>query len=53
LIGKCEGRRELGRPSHRWEDNIKMDLGNMETEGINLILLGQDMALWWASVNML
>jgi hypothetical protein len=26
LVGKPEGRRPLGRPRHRWEDNIKMDL---------------------------
>jgi hypothetical protein len=26
LVGKPEGRRPLGRPSNRWEDNIKMDL---------------------------
>jgi hypothetical protein len=26
LVGKPEGRRQLGRPRHRWEDNIKVDL---------------------------
>jgi hypothetical protein len=26
LVGKPEGMRLLGRPKHRWEDNIKMDL---------------------------
>jgi len=26
LVGKPEGKRPLGRPRHRWEDNIKMDL---------------------------
>jgi hypothetical protein len=26
LLGKPEGKRPLGRPKHRWEDNIKMDL---------------------------
>jgi hypothetical protein len=26
LVGKPEGRRPLGRPRRRWEDNIKMDL---------------------------
>jgi hypothetical protein len=26
LVGKLEGKRLLGRPRHRWEDNIKMDL---------------------------
>jgi hypothetical protein len=27
LVGKPNGKRPLGRPGHRWEDNIKMDLG--------------------------
>jgi hypothetical protein len=27
LVGKLEGRRPLGSPWRRWEDNIKMDLG--------------------------
>jgi hypothetical protein len=26
LVGKSEGKRQLGRPRGRWEDNIKMDL---------------------------
>jgi hypothetical protein len=26
MVGKPEGRRTLGRPRHRWEDNIKMDI---------------------------
>ena len=26
LVGKPEGKRSLGRPARRWEDNIKMDL---------------------------
>jgi len=26
LVGKSEGKKPLGRPRHRWEDNIKMDL---------------------------
>jgi hypothetical protein len=29
LVGKPEGRRPLGRPRSRWEDNIKMDLGEV------------------------
>jgi hypothetical protein len=29
LVGKPKGRRPLGRPSCRWEDNIKMDLGEV------------------------
>jgi hypothetical protein len=40
-IGKPEGKRPLGRPRHRWEDNIKMDLRERE-DGVvwtGLILL--------------
>jgi len=33
LVGKPEGKRPLGRPRHRWEDNIKMDLGGWN-EGV-------------------
>jgi hypothetical protein len=29
LVGKQEGRRPLGRPRHRWVDNIRMDLGEV------------------------
>jgi hypothetical protein len=29
LVGKTEGKRPLGRPRFRWEDNIKMDLQEM------------------------
>jgi hypothetical protein len=30
LVGKPEGKKPLGRPRHRWVDNIKMDLGEIE-----------------------
>jgi hypothetical protein len=42
LVGKPEGRRPLGRPRRRWEDNIKMDLleGGWE-HGLGLSVLGQ------------
>ena len=32
LVGKPEERRQLGRHRHRWEDNIKMDLHEVEYE---------------------
>jgi len=32
LVGKLEGKRQLGRPRRRWEDNIKMDLQEVECE---------------------
>jgi hypothetical protein len=29
LVGKPEGKRPVGRPRHRWENNFKMDLGEI------------------------
>ena len=42
LVQKPEGRRPLGRPRHRWEDNIKMDLQEVGCEGVDWIELAQD-----------
>jgi hypothetical protein len=39
LFGRPEGRRPLGRPRHRWEDNIKMDLREIGINGVNWIQL--------------
>ena len=35
LVGKPEGTRPLGRPRHRWEDNIKMDLQEVGCGGMD------------------
>jgi hypothetical protein len=35
LVGKPEGRRPLGRPSHRWVDNIKMDFREIGWDGLD------------------
>jgi hypothetical protein len=40
LVGKPEGRRPLGRPRRRWEDNIKMDLGEIGFWGCGLDSFG-------------
>jgi hypothetical protein len=40
-VGKPEGRRPLGRPRCRWEDNIKMDLWDVRWEGADWIDLAQ------------
>jgi hypothetical protein len=50
LVGKPEGRRPLGRPRHRWEDNIKTDLREVGWEGIDWIDLAQDRDRWLALV---
>jgi hypothetical protein len=51
LVGRSKGKRPLGRPRHRWEDNIKMDLGEIGIDGANWIWLAQDRVQWWAFVN--
>jgi 2-polyprenyl-3-methyl-5-hydroxy-6-metoxy-1,4-benzoquinol methylase len=43
LVGKPEGKRPLGRPRYRWEDNIKMDLQDVGCGGgIEWIELAED-----------
>jgi hypothetical protein len=42
LVGKPEGRRPLGRRRRRWVDNIKMNLREIEWDGINWIDLAED-----------
>jgi hypothetical protein len=51
LVGKPEGRRPLGRPRRRWEDNIKMDLREVGCSGIDWIYIAQDTDWWRAFVN--
>jgi hypothetical protein len=45
LVGRHKGKRPLGRPRHRWEDNIKMDLGEIGIDE-NWIQLAQDRVQW-------
>jgi hypothetical protein len=52
LIGRPEGKRPLGRSSHRWEDNIKLDFREIGINGVNWIQLAQDRVQWQAFVNM-
>jgi hypothetical protein len=42
LVGKPQGKRPLGRRRHRWVDNIKMDLREIEWNGMDWIDLAQD-----------
>jgi len=51
LVGKPEGKRPLGRPRRRWEDNIKMDLQEVRCGGMELIELAQDRDRWRALMN--
>jgi len=51
LVNKPEGKRPLGRPRHRWEDNIKMDLQEVGCGGTDWIELAQDRYGWRALVN--
>jgi len=51
LVGKPEVNRPLGRPKHRWEDNIKMDLQEVGCGGLNWINLAEDRDRWQALVN--
>jgi len=50
LVGKPEGRRPLGRPRRRWEDNIKTDLQEVERGGLDWIELALDRDSWRALV---
>ena len=51
LVGKPEGKRLMGRPWCRWEDNIKMDLQAVGCEGMDWIKLAQDRDRWQALLN--
>jgi hypothetical protein len=42
LVGKPEGKRPLGRPRRRWEEGIRMDLGETGLGGVDWIRLAQD-----------
>jgi hypothetical protein len=51
-MGKPQGRRPLGRPRHRWQGNIKIDLQELGWGGIEWIKVAQDRDRWWALVDM-
>jgi hypothetical protein len=52
LVRKPEGKRPLGRPGCRWEDNIRMNLREIGWDGMDWIHLIQDQDKWLALVNM-
>jgi hypothetical protein len=51
LVGRPEGKRPLGRPSRRWENNIKMDLQELGCGGMDWIGPTQDRVRWRAFMN--
>jgi len=51
LVGIPEGKRLLGRPKRRWENNIRTDLRETGWEGVDWIHLAQDRDQWRVVVN--
>jgi hypothetical protein len=51
LVGKPEGKRPLGRPRHRWEENIRMDLEEVGCGCEDWIGLAHDRDTWRALVS--
>ena len=51
LTGKPTGKRPLGRPRRRWEDNIRMDLEEIDINAGNWVDSAQNRGYWRALVN--
>jgi hypothetical protein len=51
LVGKPEGKRPLGRPRRRWEDNIKMDFQEVGGRCVDWMELAHDRDRWRAIVD--
>jgi hypothetical protein len=51
LVGKSEGKRQLGSPNHSWVDNIKMDLGENGWGSMDWIDLAHDLDQWRTLLN--
>jgi hypothetical protein len=51
VVGKLERERQLGRPRHRWKDNIKMGIREIGWEGVDWMHLAQDGDQWRAVTN--
>ena len=51
LVEKSDGKRPLGRPRRRWDDNIKMDLQVVRRGYGDWMELAQDRDRWWAIVS--
>ena len=53
LVGKPEGKRPLGKPRRKWEDNIKMDPQDVGFGDMDRIEMAQDRDRWRARVNVI
>jgi hypothetical protein len=51
FVGGPKGKRPLGRPRHRWKDNIRMDLRKVEWEGVDWMQLAHGGDQWQALTN--
>ena len=51
LVGKRDGKRQLGGPRRRWEDNIKMSLQKVGCEVMDWVNVAQYRDRWWKLVN--
>jgi hypothetical protein len=52
-LGRPEERRALGRPRHRWENNMKIDLQEVGWGGMDWIDVAQNRYRWWVLVNVI
>ena len=53
LVGRPEGKEPLGRPGHRYEDYIKVDLQDVGCAGINFSYRGENRDRWRTLVNVI
>jgi hypothetical protein len=51
FVGNSEGKRPLGRPRRRWEDNVRMNIREILWENSDCIYLAQDRDYWQAVMN--
>jgi hypothetical protein len=52
LVFRLIPKGKIRRLKHRWEDNIRMDLRELEWEGVDWMYLAEDGDQWWAIMNM-
>jgi hypothetical protein len=51
LLGRPEGKKPLGRPRRRWEDNIKIDVGDIGWDGMDWVDMAEDRDQWRTTAN--